>query len=120
MYSLLELEGLVRMPGSGHADMVLQVLQRIDRGIDQHRAAAEALGQPGRVEAAQRGADDGQLVFPLGLVALHQRQHQFHRRLRRGRQLRADQLVRTAALRHALVDHARLEGFRRGAEAVQI
>ena len=69
-------------------------------------AAAEALGQPGRIKTAQRGSDDGQL---LRRIAVDQREHQRHRLFWRRWQLRANQFVGAAECLHSLADDARLE-----------
>ena len=99
------------------ADVLRQVARRVHGGVEQHRRAADALGDPGRVVPAQRAAEHRHARRgPAGDAVADEG----HRLARRRRQLRAppDEL-RPVALQPG-VQALRLERLRRRAEAVQV
>src|SRR5690606_9777141 len=92
-----------------------QVAGGVDRRIEQHRPAAAALDEAGRIEAAE-GAADEDIVRPGRDRALHE----IDGGRGRHRELGAHEAVAEPELVEPLADHACLERLRRGTESVQV
>ena len=95
--------------------MLLEIALRHDGRIQQHGLPAVLFGQPRRVIAAERAADDGH-VARTGHLCFRDGD----RFERRHRQRRAPPLVNPAEFGHARGELARLLRFRRRPEAVQV
>ena len=87
MYSGRKTNALVAVPRRRRADRGREVARRIDGRVEQHRAAAGALGDDGRVEAAERAADHAPCARAASAATPPCTSS--HRLARRGRQLRA-------------------------------
>src|SRR5215831_14952183 len=98
------------------AEIALEIPLRLDRGIDEHRSQAVLLDEIGRVETAERTANERHRTPRLQDLALDERD----RLGRSGRKLRAGEPVTEPALGQVALQRLRLVRLRRAVEAVKV
>ena len=122
-------ERLITMKGPVRPDLGGQIPGRMDDRIEQHGTTAEAFGQPGRIKAAQGGADEGEAINGHAALAVddnrsqafpYQFKRQIQCRSRTGGQLGTAPVGRQTTFGHGLSHQTGLEGVGRRAESVQI
>src|SRR5215831_3892939 len=113
----LHVDRSIRIEDALPAKVCLQIVIRPDRGIEQHGATAQAFRHPGRVVAAERRADQREL---LAWFELCRNQRDLGRRARRRRQLRAEVVALESARTHQREQVLRLARMWRRPESMQV